>query len=78
MAFSLGALLFNISSLERHITLDRSVYSSDQAASLELSGMQTLSNSITKIVEAIGTNQLGVIHPNEISIAKNLDLILNN
>ena len=33
------ASMLNITSLERHITLDRSMYGSDQAASLELKGM---------------------------------------
>ena len=31
IAVSLAALMFNISSLERHITLDRTMYGSDQA-----------------------------------------------
>ena len=37
---SLAAFSLNISSLERHITLDRTMYGSDQAASLELKGMK--------------------------------------
>ena len=44
VAVSLAAMMMNISSLERHITLDRTMYGSDQAASLELSGMQNLYN----------------------------------
>ena len=38
IAVSLAALMFNISSLERHITLDRTMYGSDQAASLQMKG----------------------------------------
>ena len=40
VAISIGALL-GISSLERHITLDRTMYGSDQSASIEEKGMQT-------------------------------------
>ena len=46
---SLAALMFNITSLERHITLDRTMYGSDQAASLELKGMIALTESIKKL-----------------------------
>ena len=34
--------MLGITSLERHITLDRTMYGSDQAASLELEGMKKL------------------------------------
>ena len=44
---SLAALFFGITSLERHITLDRTMYGSDQAASLEFSGMMNLSNQMS-------------------------------
>jgi N-acetylneuraminate synthase len=69
---SLGALFFGISSLERHITLDRSMYGSDQSASLELTGMNSLTESISKILEAVGEDKLGFIHPEEVPIAKKL------
>ena len=58
--------------VERHITLDRTMYGSDQAASLELSGMKHLSNSITKILAALGKPSLGKIIDDEIPIAKKL------
>ena len=41
---SLAAVGLGISSLERHITLDRTMYGSDQAASLEYRGMKELTN----------------------------------
>ena len=69
---SLGALMFGISSLERHITLDRTMYGSDQAASLELKGMQSLTESITKILKACGEDSLGKILDEEKIIAKKL------
>jgi len=72
VAVSLGALMFGISSLERHITLDRAMYGSDQAASLELKGMQSLTESITKILKACGEDSLGKILDEEKIIAKKL------
>ena len=71
-AVSLAALMMNISSLERHITLDRTMYGSDQAASLEKKGMTNLSDSIDKMLLAIGKDKVGHIHPDEIPIAKKL------
>ena len=38
LAISYAATALGISSLERHLTLDRSMYGSDQAASIEPSG----------------------------------------
>ncbi len=69
---SLAALFYNITSLERHITLDRTLYGSDQSASLEFNGMQFLTNSINKIVKSIGKNKLGKITKEEKIIAKKL------
>ncbi len=69
---SLAALMFNISSLERHITLDRTMYGSDQAASLELKGMMFLTSSIKKIITACGVSSVGKILEEEKQIAKKL------
>ena len=69
---SLAAVGLGISSLERHITLDRTMYGSDQAASLELRGMKELTNSIDKMLIAYGTEKLGNIIDDEIPIAKKL------
>ena len=40
--------MFGISSLERHITLDRTMYGTDQSASLEENGLKTLVSSVRK------------------------------
>ena len=72
VAVSLAAVMLGITSLERHITLDRTMYGSDQAASLELSGMRNLSNSINKILLALGKPSLGKIIDDEKPIAKKL------
>lgn len=77
VAVSLGALFFDISSLERHITLDRSMYGSDQSASLEFSGMKNLNESINKILEAVGSDKLGYVHPDEVPIARKLRAHIN-
>ena len=50
MAVCLGAV-----SIERHITLDRSMYGSDQAASLEKKGFQSLVDMINKFNTVYGT-----------------------
>ncbi len=69
---SVAALQFGISSLERHVTLDRTMYGSDQAASLEPTGMKYLTDSINKYLLAIGEPSLGKILPEELPIAKKL------
>lgn len=72
VAVSLAAAFFNLSSLERHITLDRTMYGSDQAASLEFSGMKQLTSSLNKMLISIGVNKLGNITDEEKIIAKKL------
>ena len=68
---SLAALMFNISSLERHITLDRTMYGSDQSASLEFKGMKFLTDSIKKIISACGESSIGKILEEEKKLVKN-------
>ena len=69
---SLAASFFSLSSLERHITLDRTMYGSDQAASLEFSGMKQLTSSLEKMLVAMGEQKLGNITDEEKIIAKKL------
>ncbi len=75
---SLAALMFDISSLERHITLDRTMSGSDQAASLEPSGMNFLTNGIDKFLSALGQPKLGVVLDEELPIAKKLRAHIKN
>jgi len=75
---SLAALQFGISSLERHITLDRAMYGSDQAASLEPKGMQSLAESIEKYLLSIGKPSLGKVLKEELPIAKKLRAHIKN
>ena len=72
VAVSLAALMLGISSLERHITLDRTMYGSDQAASLELTGMKNLCASIDKMLLSLGNPSIGKILDDEVAIAKKL------
>jgi len=69
---SLAATFFGISSLERHITLDRAMYGSDQAASLEFKGMINLVESLEKMKIAFGESKLGHVTEEEKIIAKKL------
>ena len=69
---SIAAVMLGISSLERHVTLDRTMYGSDQAASIELSGMKNLCESIDKALLALGKPSLGKVIDEEIPIAKKL------
>lgn len=72
VVISLAACFYGLSSLERHITLDRTMYGSDQAASLEFVGMKNLTSSLDKISLAIGENKIGNITDEEKIIAKKL------
>ena len=70
VAVSLAAFMLGISSLERHITNDRTMYGSDQAASLEPKGMENLTDSINKMFVALGDKKLGHILEEEKPILK--------
>ena len=71
IAVSLAAVALGVSSLERHITLDRAMYGSDQAASVEPEGLRTLISSAKKISLAMGDGVKKIIK-DEIPIAKKL------
>ena len=71
LAVSYAAAALGISSLERHITLDRSMYGSDQSASVEPSGLRQLVGAVRKIEIAMGDGIKKVIEE-ETPIANNL------
>ncbi len=66
VAATLGARV-----IERHITLDRSMYGSDQSASLELSGLERMVGSLRKLPSFFGTEEKG-ISEGEAPVAKKL------
>ncbi len=71
LAISYAAAALNISSLERHITLDRAMYGSDQSASIEPNGFRQLVGAVRKIEKAMGTGEK-VIIKDELLIAQKL------
>ena len=71
VAISCAAVGMGITSLERHITLDRTMYGSDQAASLEPNGLRNLVASVRKIEQAMGTGHLDMADV-EVPMAKKL------
>lgn len=66
IAATLGAQV-----IERHVTLDRSMYGSDQSASLESAGLRSLVSTIRKISECVGDGEKRVIDA-EKEVAKKL------
>lgn len=71
LAVSYAAAALGITSLERHITLDRSMYGSDQASSVEPIGLIQLVGAVRKIEKSIG-NGRKILNEKEITIAKKL------
>ena len=71
LAVSYAAAALGVSSLERHITLDRSMYGSDQSASVEPAGLRQLVGGIRKIESAMGDGVKRILEE-EIPIANNL------
>jgi N-acetylneuraminate synthase len=55
LSTSIGAAALGISSLERHITLDRAMYGSDQAASVEIMGFYRLVSSVRAVEKSMGS-----------------------
>ena len=71
LAVSYAAAALKITSLERHITLDRAMYGSDQAASLEPHGLRMLVGAVRKIELAMGDGTVAA-NPKEIQVSKKL------
>ena len=71
LAVSYAATALNITSLERHITLDRAMYGSDQSESVEPSGFRQLVGAVRKIELAMGDGIKKTIEA-ELPIAVNL------
>ena len=76
LAISYAAVALGATSVERHITLDRSMYGSDQAASLAQPGLRKLVPELRKIQIALGDGIKRIID-DEIPIAKKLRAHLN-
>ena len=74
-AVSVAAAALGITSLERHITLDRTMYGSDQAASLEVDGFKLLINYVRIVEDAMGDGHKRILDE-EIKIREKLAPIL--
>jgi len=61
LAISYAAAALGATSIERHITLDRSMWGTDQASSLEPVGLCSLIGAIRKIEKALGNERRIVI-----------------
>lgn len=77
-AISYAATALGISSLERHFTLDRSMYGSDQAASITPEGFTRLVKGVRDIENALKGNEVKTILPEEIEVAKKLRAHIKN
>jgi len=71
MAVSYAAAALGATSIERHITLDRAMYGSDQAVSIDPADFAQLLGGIRKIEQAMGDGII-LINEKEVPIAKKL------
>ena len=71
LAVSYAAAALEITSLERHITLDRAMYGSDQSASVEPAGFKMLVGAVRKIEQALGDGEKRILEA-EVPIAQKL------
>lgn len=68
---SLAAVVFGITSLERHITINRSMWGSDHAASLEKHGLELLIRDAKVILMSLGDSKK-IVYPGELKKRKQL------
>lgn len=68
---SLAAVAIGASSIERHITLDRTMYGSDQAASLPVNELERLVQDIRTVEISLGTGEK-VLSESELIVRKKL------
>jgi len=66
LAISVAAVALGITSLERHITLDRAMYGSDQAASVEVMGFYRLANYVRVVEKTLKKSQKAVMPSEEV------------
>ena len=68
---AIGAAALGVTSIEKHICLDRTAYGSDMAASLEPNGLRKMVEYIRTIEEMLG-NGIKVVTPTEEEVKKKL------
>ena len=72
MAISIAAVAIGATSLERHFTLDRTMYGSDQAASITPEGFEGLVKSVRKVEKSLKGNLEKKILDIELPVANKL------
>ena len=78
IAISIAAVALGATSIERHLTLDRTMYGSDQAASLTPDGFISLARAIRKVESALNGNTNKEILDIEAGIARKLRAHIRN
>ena len=75
----ISAVALGATSIERHITLDRAMYGSDQSSSVEVSGftLENFSEVIKKLPTILGNPNIEITE-SEIPIRKKLKIFKNN
>lgn len=71
VAPTLAAIALGATFIERHITLDRAMWGSDQAASVDIEGLVRLTSAIREVEKALGDGVKKVL-PGELAQAKKL------
>ena len=66
-----AALALGATSLERHVTLDRTMYGSDQAASIETKALRSFTSAIRVFPHALGSGQK-ILQPSELAAREKL------
>jgi len=66
-----AAVALGATSLERHITLDRTMYGSDQAASIETHALRNFAETVRVIPKLLGTGEKSM-SPAELAVRKKL------
>lgn len=74
LAISVAAVALGATSIERHITSDRTLYGSDQAASLTQEGFKNLVKAIRKVEKAVNGSNTKEVLDIEKDVAKKLRL----
>ena len=73
LATTLAAVALGATFVERHITLDRAMWGSDQAASIEPGGLRRLVRDIRSVEAALGDG-VKQVYPSEVAAASRLRL----
>lgn len=71
-----AAVVLGATSLERHITIDRAMYGSDQAASVETHALRNFVATIRVVPQLLGTGEK-TISPAELAVRKKLRVDIN-